>query len=104
MKIGLSFCSFFATGEDPLPEMLEGQKDLLLSLYADDKWECRHILDELKGTQELYFDRVSQVRMPSWSLRPGRPPGRRRLLRFLTGRARSCPCYDCRLCTCGRTC
>ena len=24
-------------------------------------------LDELKDTQELYFDRVSQIRMPSWS-------------------------------------
>ena len=98
------FLFVFATGEDPLPETLEGQKDLLLSLYADDKWECRHILDELKGTQELYFDRVSQVRMPSWSRGRGRPPGRRRLLRFLTGRARFCPCYDCRICTCGRTC
>jgi 2-polyprenyl-6-methoxyphenol hydroxylase-like FAD-dependent oxidoreductase len=50
-----------------LPETLDGQKELLLALYADDKWECRHILDELKRTQELYFDRVSQIRMPSWS-------------------------------------
>jgi 2-polyprenyl-6-methoxyphenol hydroxylase-like FAD-dependent oxidoreductase len=36
-------------------------------LYGDDKWECPHILDELNGTQELYFDRVSQIRMHSWS-------------------------------------
>jgi 2-polyprenyl-6-methoxyphenol hydroxylase-like FAD-dependent oxidoreductase len=61
------FLFVFATGNDALPETLEGQKELLLSFYADDKWECRHILDELKGTQELYFDRVSQIRMPSWS-------------------------------------
>jgi len=61
------FLFVFATGNDALPETLDGQKELLFSLYADDKWECRHILDELKGTQELYFDRVSQIRMPSWS-------------------------------------
>jgi 2-polyprenyl-6-methoxyphenol hydroxylase-like FAD-dependent oxidoreductase len=61
------FLFVFATGTDALPETLGGQKELLLALYADDKWECRHILDELKGTQELYFDRVSQIRMPSWS-------------------------------------
>ena len=61
------FLFVFATGNDALPETLDGQKDLLLALYADDKWECRHILNELKGAQELYFDRVSQIRMPSWS-------------------------------------
>jgi 2-polyprenyl-6-methoxyphenol hydroxylase-like FAD-dependent oxidoreductase len=61
------FLFVFATGNDALPETLDGQKELLLALYAGDKWECRHILDELKGTQELYFDRVSQIRMPSWS-------------------------------------
>jgi 2-polyprenyl-6-methoxyphenol hydroxylase-like FAD-dependent oxidoreductase len=61
------FLFVFATGTEALPQTLDDQKDLLLALYADDKWECRHILDELKGAQELYFDRVSQIRMPSWS-------------------------------------
>lgn len=61
------FLFVFATGNGALPETLDGQKELLLALYADDKWECRHILDELKDAQELYFDRVSQIRMPSWS-------------------------------------
>jgi 2-polyprenyl-6-methoxyphenol hydroxylase-like FAD-dependent oxidoreductase len=61
------FLFVFATGNDALPETLDGQKELLLALYADDKWECRHILDELKGAQELYFDRASQIRMPRWS-------------------------------------
>jgi 2-polyprenyl-6-methoxyphenol hydroxylase-like FAD-dependent oxidoreductase len=61
------FLFVFVTGRDALPETLDGQKELLLALYADDKWECRHILDELKRTQELYFDRVSQIRMPGWS-------------------------------------
>jgi len=61
------FLFVFATGNGALPETLDGQKELLLAMYGDDKWECPHILDELKGTQELYFDRVSQIRMPSWS-------------------------------------
>jgi 2-polyprenyl-6-methoxyphenol hydroxylase-like FAD-dependent oxidoreductase len=61
------FLFVFATGNDALPEMLDAQKELLSAIYADDKWECRHILDALKVTQELYFDRVSQIHMPSWS-------------------------------------
>ena len=61
------FLFVFTTGSDALPETLQGQKELLRALYANDKWECRHILDELEDTQELYFDRVSQIRMPSWS-------------------------------------
>jgi 2-polyprenyl-6-methoxyphenol hydroxylase-like FAD-dependent oxidoreductase len=61
------FLFIFATGEKVLPETLDGQKELLLALYANDKWECPHILHELKDTQELYFDSVSQIRMPSWS-------------------------------------
>ena len=61
------FLFVFAIGNDALPDTLDGQKELLRALYADDKWECQHILDELEGTQELYFDRVSQIRMPSWS-------------------------------------
>jgi 2-polyprenyl-6-methoxyphenol hydroxylase-like FAD-dependent oxidoreductase len=30
-------------------------------------WECPRILEALDGTQDLYFDRVSQIRMPNWS-------------------------------------
>jgi 2-polyprenyl-6-methoxyphenol hydroxylase-like FAD-dependent oxidoreductase len=61
------FLFVFTTGNDALPETLDGQKELLLALYAHDKWKCPHILYELNSTQELYFDRVSQIRMPSWS-------------------------------------
>jgi 2-polyprenyl-6-methoxyphenol hydroxylase-like FAD-dependent oxidoreductase len=61
------FLFIFATGEGALPQTLDGQKDLLLALYANDKWECPHILHELKGARELYFDRVSQIHMPRWA-------------------------------------
>lgn len=35
--------------------------------FGDGKWECARIVDELDGTQHLYFDRVSQIRMQTWS-------------------------------------
>ena len=35
--------------------------------YADGKWECPRILEELDHTHELYFDRVSLIRMARWS-------------------------------------
>jgi 2-polyprenyl-6-methoxyphenol hydroxylase-like FAD-dependent oxidoreductase len=30
-------------------------------------WECDRILERLEESEELYFDRVSQIRMPRWS-------------------------------------
>ena len=46
-----------------LPE----QKEMLRDRFGDGKWECPRILDELDLTQDLYFDRVSQIKMKSWS-------------------------------------
>jgi 2-polyprenyl-6-methoxyphenol hydroxylase-like FAD-dependent oxidoreductase len=50
-----------------LPDTLEAQKEVLRVRYGDDRWECPRILEALDGCSELYFDRVSQIRMPSWS-------------------------------------
>jgi 2-polyprenyl-6-methoxyphenol hydroxylase-like FAD-dependent oxidoreductase len=43
------------------------QKSLLRRRFGDGKWECQSILDALDGTQDLYFDHVSQIKMPRWS-------------------------------------
>ena len=40
---------------------------MLRDRFGDGKWECPRILDELDRTQDLYFDRVSQIKMKSWS-------------------------------------
>jgi len=32
-------------------------------------WETPHILDELDRTEDLYFDKVSLIKMPTWSQR-----------------------------------
>ena len=37
---------------------------MLRDIYRNDGWECASMLAELAHTNELYFDRVSQIRMP----------------------------------------
>lgn len=61
------FLFVFATGNEVLPDTLESQRSLLRTRYGDGKWECPKILEALDSTQELYFDSVSQIRMPYWS-------------------------------------
>ncbi|HEX4105252.1 MAG TPA: FAD-binding domain [Rhizomicrobium sp.] len=61
------FLFIFANGHQALPATLSGQKALLHDRYAGGKWETPAILAALDRTGELYFDRVSQIRMPRWS-------------------------------------
>ncbi len=61
------FLFVFATDSSQLPAKLELQKAMLRKKYGDGKWECPRILDELDRTHDLYFDRVSLIRMASWS-------------------------------------
>ncbi len=51
----------------PVPHTLEERKLLLRSVFGDAGWECARILDAVEGVPEIYFDRVSQIRMPQWS-------------------------------------
>jgi 2-polyprenyl-6-methoxyphenol hydroxylase-like FAD-dependent oxidoreductase len=46
---------------------IAAQKDILRSRFGDDGWECPEILVRLEATDDLYFDAVSQIRMPRWS-------------------------------------
>jgi 2-polyprenyl-6-methoxyphenol hydroxylase-like FAD-dependent oxidoreductase len=46
---------------------LSGQKAILRDKFADRKWECGRILDGLARSRELYFDRVSQIKIDRWS-------------------------------------
>ena len=46
---------------------LPAQKRLLRSKFGHSGWECRSILDALDDASEVYFDRVSQIRMEHWS-------------------------------------
>jgi 2-polyprenyl-6-methoxyphenol hydroxylase-like FAD-dependent oxidoreductase len=45
------------------PEDLTAQKALLRKRFRKSGWECPQILDALDAANDLYFDRVSQIRM-----------------------------------------
>ena len=63
------FLFVFATDKDaPIPRSdVWAQKAMLCDRFSDSKWECPCILRALDRTQDLYFDRVSQIRMDRWS-------------------------------------
>ena len=47
--------------------MASTQKAYLRDAFAKDDWELPQILAALDNCVELYFDRVSQIRMDTWS-------------------------------------
>jgi len=63
------FLFVLATDFDPEEAQfdLSAQKSLLRARFGKDGWECPRILDDLEGARELYFDRVSQIKMENWS-------------------------------------
>jgi 2-polyprenyl-6-methoxyphenol hydroxylase-like FAD-dependent oxidoreductase len=63
------FLFVFAKDDGARSEMFDptAQKALLREVFDDGKWETSRILAEMECTQDLYFDRVSQIKMPSWS-------------------------------------
>ena len=46
---------------------VQAQKAVLRERYGGATWECREILARLDDVSDLYFDRVSQIRMEAWS-------------------------------------
>jgi 2-polyprenyl-6-methoxyphenol hydroxylase-like FAD-dependent oxidoreductase len=57
----------FAASGAELPVTPMARKALLRHLYGGGGWECGKILSALERTDELYFDSVSQIRLPNWS-------------------------------------
>ncbi|OEV09683.1 FAD-dependent monooxygenase [Streptomyces nanshensis] len=45
----------------------EAQRDLVAAVFADAGWEVPGMLAALHEADDLYFDAVSQIRMPRWS-------------------------------------
>ncbi len=43
------------------------QKEILIRLYSGGGWETEEMLHALQASTDLYFDRVSQIVMPSWT-------------------------------------
>jgi 2-polyprenyl-6-methoxyphenol hydroxylase-like FAD-dependent oxidoreductase len=42
------------------------QKSVLADVFANVEWECRQILAAMMNVSDIYFDRVSQIRMDRW--------------------------------------
>jgi 2-polyprenyl-6-methoxyphenol hydroxylase-like FAD-dependent oxidoreductase len=53
--------------EPETPDDLAGQKAALHATFGNGAWESKPILAALDRTDALYFDRVSQIRMDSWT-------------------------------------
>ena len=61
---------FVLVDDDGMPmHDLAAQKALLRKRFGGDGWwECPRILEALDMAPDLYFDRVSQIHMPQWTL------------------------------------
>lgn len=49
------------------PRAVREQLDLIQTTYAGMRWEVPRLLKEMAVADDLYFDSVSQIRMPHWS-------------------------------------
>jgi 2-polyprenyl-6-methoxyphenol hydroxylase-like FAD-dependent oxidoreductase len=57
---------FIFKDDDPAgTDDIQDQKALLRKRFGNSGWECRQILEALDASDDLYFDRVSQIRMDS---------------------------------------
>ncbi len=63
------FLFMFACEHAPGPEptTLAERKQVLHSVFDDAGWETPEILRAMDLTEDIYFDRVSQIRMKNWS-------------------------------------
>ncbi|MGB6920950.1 MAG: FAD-binding domain [Methylovirgula sp.] len=61
------FLFVFATEDLLDANNLTTQKRMIHAAFDGAGWECPRILAALDCCEELYFDRVSQIRMPAWS-------------------------------------
>jgi 2-polyprenyl-6-methoxyphenol hydroxylase-like FAD-dependent oxidoreductase len=63
------FLFVFARDHDSSPAMpdLAAQKAMLRERFGGRGWECGQILPCLDRAEDLYFDPVAQIKMPSWS-------------------------------------
>ena len=62
--------SFIFRGErltSPEPLNAKERKAVLHQVFADAGWECPQILQAMDQVSDVYYDRVSQIRMDGWS-------------------------------------
>ena len=52
----------FAAFRDPV-----AQRDLVAAVFADEGWQVPRMVSAMRAADDLFFDVVSQIRMPRWS-------------------------------------
>ncbi|MFK0243208.1 FAD-dependent monooxygenase [Amycolatopsis azurea] len=59
----------FARPEPPFDAFRDpaAQRDLVASVFAGDGWHIPLMVDTMRAADDLFFDVVSQIRMPRWS-------------------------------------
>jgi 2-polyprenyl-6-methoxyphenol hydroxylase-like FAD-dependent oxidoreductase len=55
----------YLSGQRPAGD--DDRKSALAGIFANVGWECPRILDEMASARDIYFDRVSQIRMDAWA-------------------------------------
>ena len=60
-----AFRDEYLTGKSPSNE--QERRAALASVFADVGWECPQILAAMAEVSDVYFDRVSQIRMDCWT-------------------------------------
>ncbi|MET4137779.1 2-polyprenyl-6-methoxyphenol hydroxylase-like FAD-dependent oxidoreductase [Pedobacter sp. UYP1] len=43
------------------------QREIILHQFAGQSWRTPELLEEVKNTKTFYFDKLSQIKMPSWT-------------------------------------
>jgi 2-polyprenyl-6-methoxyphenol hydroxylase-like FAD-dependent oxidoreductase len=69
LRDGRSAFFFIFASEGPRPgepRDMGSQREALRSAFAGAGWECDEILEAMDRSEDLYFDAVAQIRMPSW--------------------------------------
>src|SRR5262249_1825640 len=60
-----AFCDEYLPGASPTND--EERKSVLARVFADVGWECPQILAAMATVGNIYYDRVSQIRLDGWT-------------------------------------
>jgi 2-polyprenyl-6-methoxyphenol hydroxylase-like FAD-dependent oxidoreductase len=66
-RTGFSFLFTSERMAGPEPLNVEERKAVLRQVFGDAGWECPQILQAMDRVRDVYYDRVSQIRMDCWS-------------------------------------
>ncbi|GAA3730535.1 FAD-dependent monooxygenase [Plantactinospora mayteni] len=58
-----------ARPQPPLAELgdVDAQRDLMARVFTGDRWQVPRLLDAMRTADDVFFDVVSQIRLPRWS-------------------------------------